>query len=114
MGGDFMRKMIAAAVLGCVTMGMTASVRAGVIDGWDSIYVYYKERRETVERLRLKEMSVCTLKQRVAEEFGLKMTDFDLTKDGFILDPRMTANGAGVYEGKALTVQMVQYSNQCT
>jgi len=80
----------------------------------DKVKVEYNGNSERMDVVDLKTTSVCSLKQRVATEFGLKMKKFDLhKKHSPKLNGDKTLHGAGVNNQNTLTVKEVNHSFQC-
>lgn len=95
---------VAAAVL------MSTSALAGN----DYVYVEFNDEKERLSRLDLKTMSVCSLKQQVAEMFDLQIRKFELKTGGRRLRDDRTLDGDAVYSGRTIDVVEMSSSFQCT
>jgi len=101
-----MKKMIFFGVI--ATSVLTQAVHAK-----DRIYIQHNGSEERLYVDDLKTTAVCTLKQRVAGLYDLKMKKFDLKKGSTKLSEGKTLHGAYVRFDTRIKVVPVSNSNQC-
>jgi len=102
-----MKKLVLAAAIAATLIAPAAM--AG-----DKVKVEFGGNSERMDVGDLKTTAVCSVKQRVAGMFGLKMNRFNLhKKHGVKLNEDKTLYGAGVRNQNALTVKEVSHSSQC-
>lgn len=101
-----MKKLMAGAVV--------ALLVSGVAEAGDKVEVEWGAGSKRFDVGELEKTSVCSLKEMVAEEFGLKIRKFDLLKSGRKLDDSKTLAGDYIYSYNKLQVKEVSGSFQCT
>jgi len=80
----------------------------------DKVDIEFAGNKERMDVGDLKTMSVCSLKQRIAKKFDLKIKKFDLKrKHGVKLNADKTLYGAGVRNYNRLEIISVNHSFQC-
>jgi len=101
-----MKKIILTAVL-------AATLVAPAAFAGDKLDIEFNGSKERIDVDDVKTASVCTVKQRAAAMFGLKMKKFDLQRNRATLNEDKTLYAAGVRAYNKLTVKEVNYSSQC-
>tara|TARA_R110002072_G_scaffold258368_1_gene417048 strand:- start:553 stop:858 length:306 start_codon:yes stop_codon:yes gene_type:complete len=97
-------------IIGCVLcLALGVPVMAG-----DKVRVSYEGEEQRIDVGDIKLTSVCSLKQKIADMYGLKNRDFDLKKLGYKLSEDKTLYAANVRNNNALQIVPVSSgSYQC-